>query len=121
MRRCIVADDSAVIRKVARRILEQQAYDVQDAPEGRDLISSCEAMMPDAILLDWSLPDQDSFDVLRAIRNLPQGGRPKIIFCMLENDPAQATRAMQLGANDVIMKPFDKSMLIGKMRNVGLH
>ncbi len=121
MKRCIVADDSAVIRKVARRILEQQAYEVQDAAEGRDLVAACSAAMPDAILLDWSLPDGDSLEFLRSIRAMPQGDRPRIIFCMLEADTGQAARARQLGASDVMLKPFDKQMLVGKIRDTGVH
>jgi two-component system, chemotaxis family, chemotaxis protein CheY len=121
MKRCIVADDSAVIRKVARRILEQQAYDVQDASDGRDVLSACTLAMPEAILLDWSLPDQDSLDLLKTIRAMPSGDKPRIIFCMLEHDAAMAARARHLGANDVMMKPFDKAMLVTKMRDTGLH
>jgi two-component system, chemotaxis family, chemotaxis protein CheY len=121
MKRCIVADDSAVIRKVARRILEQQAFEVQDAADGRDVVTACSTAMPDAILLDWSLPDQDSLDVMRAIRAMPQGDKPKIIYCMLDFDPVQANRARQIGATDIMMKPFDKATLVGKMRDSGLH
>jgi two-component system, chemotaxis family, chemotaxis protein CheY len=121
MKRCIVADDSAVIRKVARRILEPQAYEVVDAPEGRELLSTCSVSMPDAIMLDWSLPDQDSFEVLRAIRALPDGDKPKIIFCLLENDTGSIARARHLGATDTMMKPFDKAMLLSKFKDMGLH
>jgi two-component system, chemotaxis family, chemotaxis protein CheY len=121
MKRCIVADDSAVIRKVARRILEQHAYEVIDAPDGRDMLSTCSVAMPDAILLDWSLPDQDSYEALRAIRALPNGDKPKIVFCLLENDTGSIARARHLGANDVMMKPFDKAMLLNKFKEMGLH
>jgi two-component system, chemotaxis family, chemotaxis protein CheY len=121
MKKCLVADDSAVIRKVARRILEQQAYEVDDASDARELMGRCDDVMPEAILLDWNLPDQDGMDTIKSIRAMPRGDYPKIIFCMLEHDPVQAARAIQLGANEVIMKPFDKAMLLDKLREVGFH
>jgi two-component system, chemotaxis family, chemotaxis protein CheY len=121
MKRCLVADDSAVIRKVARRILEQQAYDVQDASGANDVMQACETQMPDAILIDGGLPQRDSLDLIRAIRAMPEGAKPKILFCMLDFDAGHAARARLSGANEIIMKPFDKSMLVGKFKDAGLH
>ena len=121
MKTCLIVDDSAVIRKVARRILEAQAYSITEAADGKETIARCEQAMPDAILLDWSLPDQDGLDVLRAIRRLPDGKIPKIVFCMLEYDQTQVARARHLGANETILKPFDKQILLSKLRDAGVN
>jgi two-component system, chemotaxis family, chemotaxis protein CheY len=119
-KRCLVADDSAVIRKVARRILEAQAYEVADAGDPSETLGACKVSMPDAILLDASMHDVDSIDVLKAIRGLPNGGYPKIVYCLLENDVGQIQRAKQTGANEIILKPFDKATLLQKFRDAGL-
>ena len=64
--------------------------------------------MPDAILLDWNMPKMDGYEFLRMLRRLPDGDRPKVVFCTTENDVAHIARALHAGANEYIMKPFDK-------------
>jgi two-component system, chemotaxis family, chemotaxis protein CheY len=120
MKTCLVADDSAVIRKVARRILEMNSFDVTDASEGKDALTACRTRMPDAIILDWSLPDMDSFELIRSVRGMMDGRKTKIIFCLTENDVAQIARARHVGADDHMMKPFDKPQLLQKFEKMGL-
>jgi two-component system chemotaxis response regulator CheY len=119
--RFLVADDSAVIRKVARRILEaERRYEVIEAVDAREVIGRCEVSMPDAILLDWSLPDADGCDVLRNIRRMPDGKAPKIVLLLSENDVAHIARARHLGASETMLKPFDKRMFLDKLKDLGL-
>lgn len=120
MKTCLVSDDSAVIRKVARRILEMNSFDVSDAADGKETLSVCRTRMPDAIILDWSLPDMDSFEVLRSVRAMSDGRKPHIVFCVTENDVAQIAKARHFGADDFMMKPFDKPQLLQKLQKLGL-
>lgn len=120
MRTCLVVDDSAVIRKVARRILEGLAFRVVEAEDGTDAVALCRAAMPDAILLDWRMPQMDGYEFLRELRRLPEGDRPKVVFCTTENDVASIARALHAGADEYIMKPFDKEIVEAKFQEVGL-
>ncbi|WP_407526168.1 response regulator [Methylobacterium oryzisoli] len=120
MRTCLVVDDSAVIRKVARRILEGLAFHVAEAEDGTDALALCRAGMPDAILLDWRMPQMDGYEFLRELRRLPEGQRPKVVFCTTENDVASIARALHAGADEYIMKPFDKDIMTAKLQEVGL-
>jgi two-component system, chemotaxis family, chemotaxis protein CheY len=120
MRHCLVVDDSAVIRKVARRILEGMNFVIAEAQDGREALECCQASMPDAILLDWNMPQMDGYEFLRALRAHPDGKRPKIVFCTTENDVASIARAMHAGADEYIMKPFDKEIITSKFMQVGL-
>ncbi|MCF4128639.1 response regulator [Methylobacterium sp. SyP6R] len=120
MRTFLIVDDSAVIRKVARRIIEGLGFRVAEAEDGRQAVESCQAAMPDAILLDWNMPHMDGYDVLRALRRLPEGDRPKVLFCTIENDVASIARALHAGADEYIMKPFDKDIMTAKLQAVGL-
>jgi two-component system, chemotaxis family, chemotaxis protein CheY len=120
MKTCVVADDSAVIRKVARRILEMNAFEVTDASEGKDALAACRTRMPDAVILDWSLPDMDSFELIRNVRQMMDGRKTKIIFLTTENDVAQIARARHVGADDFMLKPFDKPQLLQKFQRMGL-
>jgi two-component system chemotaxis response regulator CheY len=120
MKRCLIVDDSSVIRKVARRILENFGFAVSEASDGRQALESCTKDMPDAILLDWNMPVMDGFDFLRALRSMPSGDKPKVVFCTTENDLAHIARAMHAGADEYIMKPFDKEIVEAKFQEVGL-
>jgi two-component system, chemotaxis family, chemotaxis protein CheY len=120
MKRCLVIDDSSVIRKVARRILEGFGFAIVEAADGRQALESCSKEMPDAILLDWNMPVMDGYEFLRALRTMPHGDKPKVVFCTTENDLAHIARAMHAGADEYIMKPFDKEIVEAKFQEVGL-
>jgi two-component system chemotaxis response regulator CheY len=120
MRTCLIVDDSAVIRKVARRILEGLGFRVAEAEDGREAVAQCRAGMPDAILLDWNMPHMDGYEFLRTLRRLPEGDHPKVLFCTIENDVASIARALHAGADEYIMKPFDKDIMTAKLQEVGL-
>jgi two-component system chemotaxis response regulator CheY len=116
----LVVDDSSVIRKVARRILEGLDFQIAEAENGEEAIEACRVEIPDAILLDWNMPKMDGYDFLRALRRLPGGDKPKVVFCTTENDVAHIARALHAGANEYIMKPFDKDIVEAKFQEVGL-
>ena len=120
MKRCLIIDDSSVIRKVARRILESFGFSISEASDGRQALDACMKLMPDAILLDWNMPVMDGYEFLRALRAMPGGDRPKVVFCTTENDLAHIARAMHAGADEYIMKPFDKHIVAAKFEEVGL-
>lgn len=120
MKHCLIVDDSAVIRKVARRILEEMAFRVSEAENGQKGLTACQSDMPDAVLLDWNMPVMDGYEFLTHLRGMPNGNDPKIVFCTTENDLDFITRALHAGANEYIMKPFDKDILTAKFQEVGL-
>jgi len=120
MKTCLIVDDSSVIRKVARRILEGLEFQIAEAEDGEQALESCRGQLPEAILLDWNMPRMDGFEFLRALRRLPGGDRPKVVFCTTENDVAHIARALHAGANEYIMKPFDKEIVEAKFQEVGL-
>ena len=120
MKTCLVVDDSSVIRKVARRILEGLDFQISEAENGEEAIEVCRQQIPDAILLDWNMPKMDGYEFLRALRRLPGGDKPKVVFCTTENDVAHIARALHAGANEYIMKPFDKDIVEAKFQEIGL-
>jgi two-component system chemotaxis response regulator CheY len=120
MKTCLIVDDSSVIRKVARRILEGLEFQIAEAENGEEAIESCRRQLPDAILLDWNMPKMDGYDFLRVLRRLPGGDKPRVVFCTTENDVAHIARALHAGANEYIMKPFDKEIVEAKFQEVGL-
>lgn len=117
---CLVVDDSAVIRKVARRIIEEIGYAVSEAEDGDSALELCAKAMPDFILLDWNMPNKDGYAFLQELRRTEAGRRPKVVFCTTENDVGAIARALRAGADEYIMKPFDRDILTAKLEQVGL-
>ena len=120
LKTCLVVDDSRVIRKVARRILEGLQFEVSEAADGLEALNACKAQMPTAILLDWNMPVMDGITFLRHLRKEGGGKEPIVVFCTTENDLAHITEALTEGASEYIMKPFDGEILEAKFSEVGL-
>lgn len=120
MKHCLVVDDSGVIRKVARRILEKMDFRISEAADGQQALDVCRQSMPDAVLLDWNMPVMDGYECLKNLRAMEGGDQPKVVFCTTENDVAHIARALHAGANEYIMKPFDKDIIEAKFAEVGL-
>ena len=117
---CLVVDDSRVVRKVARRILETHGFKVEEAADGKQALDACRETLPDCVLLDWNMPVMDGITFLGHLREEFGPEKPPVLFCTTENDIAHITRALETGAQEYIMKPFDEEILIGKFGQVGL-
>jgi len=120
MKSCLVVDDSKVIRKVARHILETLDFSVDEAEDGREALRRCEAHMPDVVLLDWNMPVMGGIEFLRALRQSSFETQPKVVFCTTENDAAHIRAAIDAGADEYVMKPFDRETLQSKLQIVGI-
>ena len=119
-RNCLVVDDSRVVRKVARRILEANGFAVAEAGDGQQALDACRAGLPDFVLLDWNMPVMDGITFLRVLRGEFGPDRPPVIFCTTENDMTHIEMAIASGAQEYIMKPFDEDILVSKLGQAGL-
>jgi len=119
-RTCLVVDDSRVVRKVARRILEAHGYTVAEAADGQQALDACRLQMPDCVLLDWNMPVMNGRDFLKNLRAEYGPANPPVVFCTTETDMSSIEQAINNGAQEYIMKPFDEEILIGKFAQVGL-
>ncbi len=118
MKSCLVVDDSSVVRKVARRILEDMDYIVDEAEDGQEAYDKCLLEMPDSILLDWNMPIKSGLEFLKDLRGYKGGDKPKVVFCTTENDVGHIAMALRAGANEYIMKPFDRDILETKFERL---
>jgi len=120
MKSCLIVDDSKVIRMVARKILQELEFETEEAADGKIALDECKRKMPDAVLLDWNMPVMSGIEFLRELRALPNGKSPIVVFCTTENDIEHIQEAIEAGANEYIMKPFDSEIIQAKFAQVGL-
>lgn len=116
MKSCLIVDDSSVIRKVARRMLEDMDFIVDEAEDGQEAFDKCTREMPDVILLDWQMPIMSGIEFLKSLRGYTGGDKPKVVFCTTERDIGHIAMARKAGANEHMLKPFDQSMLEAKFQ-----
>jgi len=120
MKRCLIVDDSRVVRMVAKRIVSGFAFQTEEAENGKIALDACQKAMPDIVLLDWNMPVMSGIEFLRALRGLKGGDKPKVVFCTTENDIAHISEAIQAGADEYIMKPFDNEIIETKFAQIGV-
>jgi two-component system chemotaxis response regulator CheY len=119
-RLCLIVDDSRTIRRFTARILEEMKFVVAQADTGLSAVECCRAVVPDVILLDWNMPEMDGITCLKHLRAMPLDPRPTIVMCTTENGLPKIQEALEAGADEYIMKPFDKSVLLDKFAQFGL-
>ena len=105
---------------VARKILEELEFETEEAADGQQAVEQCEKKMPEAVLLDGNMPVKSGIDFLRDLRAMPGGDTPVVVFCTTENDIEHIQEAIEAGANEYIMKPFDSEIIQAKFSQVGL-
>ena len=120
MKKCLVVDDSRVVRKVASRIASELGFECLEAEDGQQAYDLCAKSMPEAILLDWNMPVMSGIEFLEKLRKMEGGDYPKVIFCTTENNMSHIERAISSGADEYIMKPFDTDIIQSKFEEVGL-
>ncbi len=117
---CLIVEDSRVIRRVTRTIMDGLGFECEEAENGQEAVTACEKGMPEAIILDWNMPVMSGIEFLRKLRTMPKGDMPLVIFCTTENDFSHIQEGMAAGANEYIMKPFDSDIIKSKLQMLGL-
>jgi two-component system, chemotaxis family, chemotaxis protein CheY len=112
VKHCLIVDDSAVIRKVARRILDGAGYYMSEASSGAEGWRLCRNTMPDVLLLDYLLPDMGALEFIESLRRSTQGPLPQILLCTPYLDVPRIMKAKRAGATGYVMKPFDRGQLL---------
>ena len=114
----LVVDDSEVIRKVARQVLEDMNFLVIEAENGEAALAQCSRAMPEIILLDWLMPGMNGHEFMSAVKAIPSENRPVIVYCTTENNPRDINRAFAGGAETFLLKPFNRAILKEKINEV---
>jgi two-component system, chemotaxis family, chemotaxis protein CheY len=121
MKRCLVVDDSGVVRKVANRILTSEGFLVFEASSGYEGLALCRTEAPDAVILDATLPDMAPADFVRDALAYESLVKPWIVLCLVELDVPAIMRSKRAGAAGYILKPVNRPRLLKKFREFELE
>jgi two-component system chemotaxis response regulator CheY len=119
-RLCLIVDDSRVIRRMAADILKSLGLRTAEAENGLQGVEFCRSTVPDMVLLDWNMPEMDGITCLRALRAMNLEPRPLVVMCTTESGMPKICEALEAGADEYIMKPYDQGVLLDKLSQLGL-
>ena len=120
MKQALVVDDSAFIRKIAKQILEGLGFQVSEAKDGSQALEHCQKTLPELVLLDWNMPVMSGLEFLTRLRKMPGGDQPQVVFCTTENTREKIMAALEAGATEYVMKPFDQEIIRTKLEQIGM-
>lgn len=118
-RQCLIVDDSRVVRRISRAIVEGAGYQVTEAENGEEALARCRLAMPDLVLLDWDMPVMTGIEFITELRKIDSPAQPKAVFCTSKSGVHDIHRGIAAGADEYVTKPFDAASLLAKLRNIG--
>lgn len=118
-RSALIVDDSRLIRAIVRNMLEPLGFDVSEAASGREALLQCDAKSPALIILDWWMEDMNGPEVATAIRARKGAPQPRILLCSTETRLREIRRAIRVGADSYLLKPFDKDKMAHRLQRFG--
>jgi two-component system, chemotaxis family, chemotaxis protein CheY len=123
MAKALVVDDSRAVRMILTRTLKELGYEVREASNGLEALEVIEAEKSAVtlVLADWNMPEMNGLDLLKRLRQSPEFSSLVVIMVTTETELDQMATALDAGANEYVMKPFTKDILVEKLQLVGVH
>lgn len=120
MKRCLIVDDSRIIRRVASRIVEDLGFEAEEADSGEKALKASNIRMPDVAIVDRDMPEMNGLSFLKELRKTAAGRQVVTIFCNVGGEPEDIREALETGADEYIMKPFDSEIIRAKFLLLGI-
>jgi len=123
MAKALVVDDSRAVRMILVRTLKELGYEVREAANGREALEVIEAEKTAVtlVLADWNMPEINGLELLKRLRQNPELSRLVVVMVTTETELDQMAVALEAGANEYVMKPFTREILVEKLQLVGIH
>jgi two-component system, chemotaxis family, chemotaxis protein CheY len=113
--RALVIDDSRTVRAIIGKILREVGLEVIEAANGREGLEQLQRAGAELVLVDWNMPEMDGLEFIRAVRADRAYDAVRIMMVTTETEQEQVIRALDAGANEYMMKPFTKEILVAKL------
>ena len=123
MPKALVADDSRAVRMILVRTLKELGFEVREAGNGRGALEviETEKTAVTLVLADWNMPEINGLELLMLLRQKPELSSLVLVMVTTETELDQMVVALEAGANEYVMKPFTKDILIEKLEREGIR
>lgn len=123
MNKALVVDDSKAVRMILSKTLRGLGYEVREAANGIEALAIIaeEKTAVSLVLSDWNMPVMNGLELLKRLRKDPKCSSLVIIMVTSETELDQMSLALEAGANEYVMKPFTKEILVEKLQLAGVH
>ena len=123
MAKALVVDDSRAVRMILGRMLKELGFAVHEAGNGKEALAlmKTEREGMSLVLADWNMPEMNGLELLRLLRADPTLASLVVVMVTTETEIGQMTTALEAGANEYVMKPFTREILVGKLQMAGVH
>jgi two-component system, chemotaxis family, chemotaxis protein CheY len=112
----LVVDDSRAVRVIIRNILREMGIQMVEAGNGREALEQLQQNPEvELVLVDWNMPEMNGLEFIRVVRSQRSYNAVRIVMVTTETESEQVSRALDAGANEYVMKPFTKEVLIAKL------
>ena len=120
--RALVIDDSRTVRAIIGRILRDEGLEVVEAANGREGLERLrEESGVELVLVDWNMPEMNGLEFIQAVRADRAYDAVRIMMVTTETEQGQVVRALEAGANEYLMKPFTREILVAKLSLLDAH
>jgi len=122
MSKALVVDDSRAVRMLIGRTLKELGFEVREAGNGREALEvlAAENNAVSLVLADWNMPEVNGLELLKSLRQKPELASMVVVMVTTETEVDQMAAALEAGANEYVMKPFTKDILVEKLQMTGL-
>ena len=119
----LVVDDSKAVRMILAKTLRELGYEVREAGNGKEALELIENqdLAVTLVLADWNMPEMNGLELLKQLRQKPELVSTAVVMVTTETEVDQMATALEAGANEYIMKPFTKEILVEKLQLAGVH
>ena len=119
----LVVDDSRAIRTILSKTLRELGFEVCEAANGKEALEVIQAGKTalTLILLDWNMPEMDGLELLKRLRQNPEFSSLVVVMVTAETELDHIAEALEAGANEYVMKPFTKDIIVGKLQLAGIQ
>jgi two-component system chemotaxis response regulator CheY len=123
MATALVVDDSRAIRTILSKTLKELGFEVREAGNGKEALEviQAEKSAVTLILVDWNMPEMNGLDLLKRLRQNPEFSSLVVVMVTAETELDHIAEALEAGANEYVMKPFTKDIIVGKLQLAGIQ
>jgi two-component system chemotaxis response regulator CheY len=120
--RALVIDDSRAMRAILGKILKELGFEVAEAGHGREGLERLgQSEIPDLVLVDWNMPEMDGLEFVRTVRANRAYDAMQLMMVTTEAEVSAMVCALEAGANEYVMKPFTKDVIVEKLAMLGIE